>query len=108
MTGLQFTHGSTSSIASGGGYQLNGLHTSSGGNYLSLARDPMLFEQDQLSINVAFKAATAGKGGAVVEVTVSIGVTGGRSGDTIESVLDRANASRHIAQQAGRNRVAAA
>ena len=46
--------------------------------------------------------------GAVVEVTVSIGVTAGRSGDSIESVLDRANASRHIAQQAGRNRVAAA
>ncbi len=46
--------------------------------------------------------------GAVVEVTVSVGVTGRRSGDTIDSVLDRANASRHVAQQAGRNRVAAA
>ena len=104
MTGLQFTHGDTASIAngiSGGGYQLNGLSTSSGGNYLSIARDPLLFGQDQLSIGVAFKAATAGKGGTLFKIHTALQIEIGNDGQVTFNLMANSAGEKGVIKSSG-------
>ena len=104
MTSLQFTHGAASSIAngiSGGGYELNGLHTNSGGNYLSLARDPLLFGQDQLSMGVAFKAATAGKGGTLFKIHTALQIDIGNDGQVTFNLMGNSAAEKGVIKSSG-------
>ncbi|KAF1854866.1 hypothetical protein Lal_00002517 [Lupinus albus] len=44
-------------------------------------------------------------GGDVLRLTLSLGIAGKRPGETLESLLGRADAALYAAKQAGRNRV---
>ena len=51
------------------------------------------------------QAAVAGSGGEAVRYTVSVGVAGLEDGESLASLLQRADAALYVAKRGGRNRV---